>query len=201
MCSSSCRRRSQRRSSLRTLASSAPKGSSSSSTRARQRARARRCAGAARRAGAGSGRPASPAARAKQLHHALLDLRLAGALLARLDAQAKGDVVEHRHVAEQRVVLEQKPTWRSRTWVSGVFAVKTRPLSAVSSPAMMRSRVGLAAARGPSSATSSPEGKSRLTSPQRRKAAKLSCGCSGLECSFFLAMRGRGAPSTRPGIA
>mmetsp|Transcript_1012 Transcript_1012/g.2507 ORF Transcript_1012/g.2507 Transcript_1012/m.2507 type:complete len:120 (-) Transcript_1012:50-409(-) len=45
MCSSSCRRRSQRRSSLRTLASSAPKGSSSSSTRgstARARASAMR---------------------------------------------------------------------------------------------------------------------------------------------------------------
>jgi hypothetical protein len=64
MCSSSCRRRSQRRSSLRTLASSAPKGSSSSSTRgstASARASAMRWRWPPE-SWDGSGRPASRAA-------------------------------------------------------------------------------------------------------------------------------------------
>ena len=44
----------------------------------------------------------------KQLVHLALDLALDGARLARSGAQAKGDVIEHRHVPEQRVVLENK---------------------------------------------------------------------------------------------
>jgi hypothetical protein len=45
----------------------------------------------------------------------LADDRLRGRC-ARLHAQAEGDVLEHRHVLEQRIVLEHEPTWRSRTW-------------------------------------------------------------------------------------
>ena len=44
----------------------------------------------------------------EQAHHLLLDLGFAGTLLAGLDAQAKGHVLKHRHVTEQRVMLEHK---------------------------------------------------------------------------------------------
>ena len=45
---------------------------------------------------------------AEQLHDPALDLGIGRTLLARLDAQAEGDILEHRHVAEQRVVLEDE---------------------------------------------------------------------------------------------
>jgi hypothetical protein len=103
-------RRSQRRSSLRTLASSAPKGSSSSSTRgstASARASAMRwrwppdsCDGK-RSASQSSCTSLSSAC-------TLVLIAFGRALGARLHAQAEGDVVEHGHVAEQRVVLEHE---------------------------------------------------------------------------------------------
>jgi hypothetical protein len=55
--------------------------------------------------------------------HLLLDLRVARALLARLHAQAEGHVLEHRHVAEQRVVLEHEAHLAlAHVHVGGVFA-------------------------------------------------------------------------------
>ena len=45
---------------------------------------------------------------AQQLVDATADLRLLRPLAARLDAQPEGDVLEHRHVAEQRIVLEDE---------------------------------------------------------------------------------------------
>ena len=162
-CSSSCRRRSQRRSSLRTLASSAPNGSSSSSTlgsTASARASAMRwrwppesCERIA------VGQPVE-LHQLEQVVHLGLDLRLARALAARLDAQAEGDVLEHRHVAEQRVVLEHEADLAlAHVHVGGVLAGEagSLPASAVSRPAMMRSSVVLPQPEGPSSATSSPD--------------------------------------------
>ncbi len=44
----------------------------------------------------------------EQLVHLLADRRLARPLAARLHAQPERDVLEHRHVAEQRIVLEHE---------------------------------------------------------------------------------------------
>ncbi len=109
---SSCRRRSQARSCLRTWASSAPKGSSSSSTRgstASARARATRWRWP----------PESwfgiAVGHAVELHQLQQVVDLAVDDLARradaprLHAQAEGDVLEDGHVPEQRVVLEHEP--------------------------------------------------------------------------------------------
>jgi hypothetical protein len=89
-----------------------------------------------------------------------IDLASDGRSLARLDAQAEGDVLEHRHVAEQRVVLEHEADvalahvhvrWRPRRRTARARVGRSRP-------AMMRSSVVLPQPEGPSSATSSPEG-------------------------------------------
>ena len=45
----------------------------------------------------------------QQLHHPLANLRLGRPGPARPHAQAEGDVLEHAHVPEQRVVLEDEP--------------------------------------------------------------------------------------------
>ena len=53
------------------------------------------------------------------------DRLLGRAVLARLDAQAEGDVLEHRHVAEQRVVLEHEADLAlAHVAAGGVFAVE-----------------------------------------------------------------------------
>ena len=44
----------------------------------------------------------------QQVVHFSIDLFFAGALVARLHAQAKGHVFKHRHVTEQGVVLKHK---------------------------------------------------------------------------------------------
>ena len=44
----------------------------------------------------------------QQAQHPLADLALGHAFRTALDAETEGDVVEHRHVAEQRVVLEHE---------------------------------------------------------------------------------------------
>ena len=83
------------------------------------------------------------------------------------DAQAEGDVLEDGHVAEQGVVLEHEAdaalAGRQRRSTSSP-SKRTAPASGTSSPAMMRSSVVLPEPDGPSSATSSPAGTSRLTS-------------------------------------
>ena len=105
---SSCSRRSHCRSSWRTLASSAPNGSSSSSTFGCGRQRAGQGdalplpAGELRRAASAPGLPAGPAAAARA--RARRPRRF-----GRLPhAQAEGDVLEDGHVPEQRVVLEDE---------------------------------------------------------------------------------------------
>src|ERR1700692_1783901 len=106
---SACRLRSQRRKSLRTLASSEPKGSSSKSTRGSIRsARAGgRAAGALAAGELGRIALGEPAElhEVEQRRDAPPDLRFARAMAARACAQAEGDVLEHREVAKQRVVL------------------------------------------------------------------------------------------------
>ena len=61
----------------------------------------------------------------EQAHHLLADLGLAGALAARLHAQAEGHVLEHGHVAEQRVVLEHEAhVALAHMDIGGVFAAE-----------------------------------------------------------------------------
>src|SRR5260370_212043 len=61
----------------------------------------------------------------EQAHDLLADLGLAGALAARLHAQAEGHVLEHCHVAEQRVVLEHEGHGAlAHVDIGGVFAAE-----------------------------------------------------------------------------
>ena len=61
----------------------------------------------------------------EQLVHARLDLRLLRAARAVLHAQAEGDVLEHVHVSEQRVVLEHEADPAvARAARGGVLAVE-----------------------------------------------------------------------------
>ena len=117
MPSSSCSRRSQRRSSLRTRASSAPNGSSSSSTRgstASARASATRWRWPPESCDGMPPREPLELHQLEQLVHALLDLAPRPGARARPHAQAERDVLEHGHVAEQRVVLEHEADARGR---------------------------------------------------------------------------------------
>ena len=88
----------------------------------------------------------------EQVHHLFFDLRFARALAAGLDAQAKGDVLEHRHVAEQRVVLEHKAhVALAHMHIGGVFAAEVDGAHIGRFQARDDAKQrGLAAARGPS---------------------------------------------------
>ena len=111
-CTSSCSRRSQRRSSFRTLASSAPNGSSSSSTlgfTASARASATRWRWPPESSDGRRLRQHVELHQAQQVHDRLADLRLGRPDRAGPDPQPEGDVLEHAHVPEQRVVLEHEP--------------------------------------------------------------------------------------------
>ena len=206
-CSSSCSRRSQRRSSLRTLASSAPNGSSSSSTRgstASARASATRWRWPPESwRGIAVGEPVE-LHQLEQLVDASRGSRpRGGRCAARPHAQAEGDVLEHGHVAEQRVVLEHEADLAlAHVRVGGVLAVEAArcPRSAHSSPAMMRSSVVLPEPDGPSSATSSPGRTSRLTSSQRGEAAEALADvldCDAHAVASFSARRCRRARRRR----
>ena len=126
---SSWRRRSHTRSSLRTLASSAPKGSSSSSTSGSTASagRAPSLALAARQLRRVAIGEALEVDEAHQLLHALLDLLL-GPLA---DREAEGDVVAHRHVLEGGVVLEHEadPSVLDRDTGGLLAEIRTRPES------------------------------------------------------------------------
>ena len=150
-CTSSCSRRSQSRSSLRTLASSAPNGSSSSSTvgsTASARASAMRWRWPPESC---DGHPVGELREVhelEQLVHPVLDLGL-GTLA---DLQAEGDVLGHRHVLEDRVVLEHEADVALlRRQLGGVGALDAdrAPSRRVSRPAMIRSRVDLPPPDGP----------------------------------------------------
>jgi hypothetical protein len=73
-----------------------------------------------------------------------------GRSLAGLDAQAEGDVLEHRHVAEQRVVLEHKAhVALAHMHVGGVFAAEMDAAHVGRlQPGDDAQQRGLAAARG-----------------------------------------------------
>ena len=108
---SSWRRRSQRRSSWRTLASREPKGSSRSSTLrldgegAGQGHALALAAGELR--GVAVGQPVE-LHELQQVRDLLPDLRFGGRRARGPHAQAEGHVLEHGHVAEQGVVLEHE---------------------------------------------------------------------------------------------
>jgi hypothetical protein len=94
--------------------------------------------------------------------HALADLLFAGRMARGLHAQAEGDVFEHRHVPEQRVVLEHEadPAVLRAACVASSPSKSTSGSGVrLSRPAMMRSSVVLPEPDGPSRATSSPAGK------------------------------------------
>ncbi len=79
----------------------------------------------------------------EQFHHLPADFRLGGALRTRANPQAESHVLEHAHMAEQRVMLEHEAHLPlAHMAVAGIAPSKRmRPRSAVSSPAMMRSSV------------------------------------------------------------
>ncbi len=79
---------------------------------------------------------------------------------------AEGDVLKHAHVLEQRIVLEHKPDFALASSQLGDVGVLDEivPVSACSSPAMIRSSVVLPDPEGPSRASSEPEGTSSDTS-------------------------------------
>ena len=108
MWTSSCRRRSQARSSFLTCASSAPNGSSSSSRRgstARARGERHALALATRQLRRVALCKALEPHELEQLGDALADL----GLRAPADLQAERDVVPDVHVPERRIVLEAEP--------------------------------------------------------------------------------------------
>src|SRR6218665_2488260 len=212
------RRRSQRRNSLRTLASSAPKGSSSSSTlgsTASARASAMRwrwppdsCAGS-RSASQSSctscsssvtfcrvcawlgGRPRGGRAAGQwrgvavgqpvELHQLqqfgllLPDLRLARAQAAGLDAQAEGHVLEHRHVAEQGVVLEHEAHVALAHMHAGGVGAAEMDAAGVGrlQPGNDAQQRGLAAARGAEQGEQFARGNVQAHIAQRMEVAKL----------------------------
>ena len=111
-CTSSCSRRSQRRSSFRTLASSAPNGSSSSSTlglTASARARATRWRWPP---DSSEGRRWASTSSCTSLSRPITVSRISsseGRTARGPDPESEGDVLEDAHVAEQGVVLEHEP--------------------------------------------------------------------------------------------
>ena len=168
-CISSCRRRSQRRSSLRTLRVERAERLVEQQHLGLDRERARERDALALAAGElvriAVGEPVELHER-EQLVDLGADLRLVRAA-SRFGphAQAEGDVLEDRHVAEQRVVLEDEADLAlAHVGAGRVLAVEAAPLpaSGTSRPAMMRSSVVLPEPDGPSSATSSPARMSRL---------------------------------------
>ncbi len=99
-----------------------------------------------------------------------------GPLAARLYLEAEGDVLEHRHVAEQGHSAETRiRPLRSRIGhsVASRPSNRTWPLSGVSRPAMMRSSVVLPQPEGPRSAISAPVGTSRSMLSDRGEFAEL----------------------------
>ena len=102
-------------------------------------------------------------------------------------AAAEGDVAAHRHVREQRVLLEDQAD-RALLGGRSIFAAAsnharspraTRPRSGRRSPAMARRTVDLPAPEGPTSATvSAPMLRRRPSSNERRATAKSSSSVS-----------------------
>ena len=95
---------------MRTFASSAPNGSSSSRIRGSIASAGERhpLALAARELARVAEREPVELDQAQQLHDPGVDLGLAGACPARPDPEPEGHVLEHAHVPEERVVLEDE---------------------------------------------------------------------------------------------
>ena len=151
------------------------------------------------RAATGSGRRSPRAARGRAARRPARGSRpCVGELL---DLQAEGDVLADRHVAEQRVVLEDEPDargcWTGR-FVASSPVSSTSPASAGSSPAMIRRIVLLPDPDGPSSATSCPAGTSNET-PSTAWKSRTASRDSGPRCprsiSFGSSHQSDGRPS------
>ncbi len=143
----------------RSLASRAPRGSSSRSTRrVAARARARGRPAAAGPPTAGPGRRFSNSAQLDQLQRlAHLPARARHSEPC-LSSQAEGDVVEHAEVREERVALEDRVDVALVRRHAGDVAPSSRmrPLVGSSKPAIIRSVVVLPHPDGPSSEKNSP---------------------------------------------
>ena len=64
----------------------------------------------------------------EQIHHLLADHGLGRALVARLDAETERHVLEHAHMAEQRVMLEDEPHLPfAHMLLRGVLALQQNP--------------------------------------------------------------------------
>ena len=86
----------------------------------------------------------------EQAHHPRADLRLAGPLASGLDPQPEGDVLEHRHVPKQRIVLEDEThPALTHMGVGGVLTGEDDPTAVGAlQPGDDPQQRGLAAARG-----------------------------------------------------
>lgn len=96
----------------------------------------------------------------QQFGHLGFNRRRIGAFAARQHGQAKGDVIEHRHMAEQRIVLENEAHFT----VASVHPADVGTVEADMTAGLMlqtgdnSQQGGFSGARGPSSATICPEG-------------------------------------------
>ena len=122
----------------------------------------------------------------------------------RSHAQAEGDVLEHRHVAEQRVVLEHEADVALARTVAGVTSSSSKstgPPSRGSRPAMMRSSVVLPEPDGPSSATQlagrAPRGSRRRAATKLPKRLRDVCGPRCSSRSLLRAVRVAGLRAAR----
>ena len=166
-----CSLRSQRRSSRRTVASRAPKGSSSKRTRgstASARASATRCRCPPESWAGIALREVLQLNKLQQFADLGADFRLPWPLPPGLRAQPEGDIFKHAHVLEQRIVLEDKADapfadllgWKRRGRRTGPARCQGRRLPC------RRSRATASSCQqplGPSSETSSPVSTLRLT--------------------------------------
>ncbi len=111
----------------------------------------------------------------QQAMHAAADLGLVRALAPRLHAQAEGHVLEHRHVAEQRVVLEHEADLAfAYMGVGGVLAFEddapgVRRLQPGDDPQQR----GLAAARRPQQGDQFTAGEVERNLVERGEGAEL----------------------------
>ena len=178
-CSSSCRRRSQRRSSLRTLASSAPKGSSSSSTlrldgkRAGERDALPLAAGELVRIAVRQPVELHQLAAAPCTFSRIVRLARAAAGAASPAGRRRRSRTPSCAGTARSAGTRSRPAARARRAPRRPrHGTGCAPASGTSSPAMIRSSVVLPQPDGPSSATSSPDAELQADVVQRGEVAE-----------------------------
>ena len=131
--------------------------------------------------------------------HLGLDLGVAGAQMLGLDLQAKGHVVKHRHVPEQRVMLKHKAHLAlAHMHVGGVFtAEQNTALPWAFQPRNDAQQRGFAAAGGAEQSHQLTRGNVQVDISQGMKVAKLLADVSNFNTHFSIlqANWGRGASS------